>query len=96
MRVCIQDGGVKDSLALFLVGDGEAGKTSVAQALVNEEDNKADEIGRDIRTVGSLLFPYPCISSVYSESFSRSLPAANLSQNDTPRAHADKTVTQDL
>jgi hypothetical protein len=62
MRACIQDGAVKESLALFLVGDGEAGKTSVVSALINEETNTADEIGQDTRTVGSLSFSLTCAS----------------------------------
>ena len=41
-----------DSLALFLVGGGECGKTSVKRALVNEDANVAPAIDKDTRTVG--------------------------------------------
>ena len=52
LRECIQDGGVNKELALFLIGDGEAGKTSVMRALMNEAGNTAESIGKDTRTVG--------------------------------------------
>ena len=52
LRECMQDGGVNKELALFLIGDGEAGKTSVMRALMNEAGNTAESIGKDTRTVG--------------------------------------------
>merc|ERR1719199_1870930 len=48
----MEQGQVNDSLALFFVGSGECGKTSVKHALVNEEANVAPAIGKDTRTVG--------------------------------------------
>ena len=52
LRDCSQDGVFNESLGLFLIGDGEAGKTSVLQALMNEAGNVAGHIGKDTRTVG--------------------------------------------
>jgi len=52
LRAWEKDGGVNTELALFLVGDGEAGKTSVMKALMNEKGNTAEHIGKDTRTVG--------------------------------------------
>ena len=52
LRACEKDSGVNTDLALFLVGDGEAGKTSVMKALMNDKGNTAEHIGKDTRTVG--------------------------------------------
>ena len=49
---CAENGTLNESLALFLIGDGEVGKTSVMRALINEEENTAGKIGKDTRTVG--------------------------------------------
>ena len=47
LRAWEKDGGVNTELALFLVGDGEAGKTSVMTALMNDKGNTAEHIGKD-------------------------------------------------
>ena len=52
LRECEKDGDFNTDLALFLIGDGEAGKTSVMRALMNDTGNTADRIGKDTRTVG--------------------------------------------
>jgi len=52
LREYVQDGANNEALALFLVGGGENGKTSVRYALMNETGNSALPIGKDTRTVG--------------------------------------------
>jgi hypothetical protein len=59
LRQCVENGALNESLAVVFIGDGEAGKTSSAKALMNEEGNTAGPIGKDMRTVGSLS---PCLS----------------------------------
>ena len=51
LRDCVNNGTLNESLALFLVGGGECGKTSVKKALVNKA-NIAERIDKDTRTVG--------------------------------------------
>ena len=52
LREYVRDGAHNETLALFLVGGGENGKTSVLRALMNETGNSAQSIGIDVRTVG--------------------------------------------
>ena len=52
IRDSVRDGGFNQILDLFLIGEGEAGKTSVMKALMNEDGNTCTEIGVDQRTVG--------------------------------------------
>ena len=51
LRVVARDGETNSAMTLFLLGDGEAGKTSVFVAL-RSRHNKADRIREDQRTVG--------------------------------------------
>ena len=52
IRDSVRDGGCNQILDLFLIGEGEAGKTSVMKALMNEDGNTCTKIGVDQRTVG--------------------------------------------
>jgi GTPase SAR1 family protein len=52
LRECVEDGTINESLALFLIGDGEVSKTSLMRALMNKQGNTADRVGIDTRTVG--------------------------------------------
>ena len=58
LRDCLENGGVNESLTIFLTGDGEVGKTSVARALMNELGNSAPPIDKDTRTVGIDLYDW--------------------------------------
>jgi GTPase SAR1 family protein len=49
LRQIKEEGEVSREMNLFLIGDGEAGKTSLINALI---DGKAEKIRRDYRTVG--------------------------------------------
>lgn len=51
LRLLVSDGKHNTSMVLFLIGDGESGKTSLLSAL-KAEDNKSKKIDRDDRTVG--------------------------------------------
>jgi tetratricopeptide (TPR) repeat protein len=51
LRAIFRDGEVNSVTTLFLIGDGESGKTSVLRALRSPE-NHADRIREDMRTVG--------------------------------------------
>jgi len=62
LRECFTDGAMNQSLALFLIGDGEAGKTSVMRAIMNEEGSPPDvspAIAKDTRTVGMDMIKWP-------------------------------------
>ena len=52
LRECDKNGAYNKTLALFLVGGGENGKTSVLRALMSKTGNSAQSIGIDFRTVG--------------------------------------------
>ena len=52
LREYVENGAENNSISLFFLGEGEIGKTSLTLALMNEENNTADEIGKDTRTVG--------------------------------------------
>ena len=62
LRECFTDGAMNQSLALFLIGDGEAGKTNVMPALMNEQGSPPDVsplIGKDTRTIGMDMTKWP-------------------------------------
>ena len=58
LRECVTGGEINKSLCIFLLGDGEVGKTSFVHAVMNEEGNFSLPIAKDTRTVGMDMYTW--------------------------------------